>query len=82
MFWKIYAGIYILFVVVGALFLIPTISSWNFASWEGVIESILLAIGVFAFAYKKQWFNKETWKLNLSAKLTNRSLGGISDLFH
>ncbi len=62
MFWKIYAWIYVVITVVGFLFLIPAISSWNFASWEGIIEGILLAIGVFVFAYKKQMFNKAAWK--------------------
>jgi hypothetical protein len=62
MFWKIYAWIYVVITAVGFLFLIPGIGSWNFASWEGVAESILLAIGVFVFAYKKQLFNKATWK--------------------
>lgn len=62
MFWKIYAWIYVVITAVGFLFLIPTIGSWNFASWGGTIESILLAIGVFVFAYKKQLFNKAAWK--------------------
>ena len=46
----------------GFLFLIPGIGSWNFASWEVIIESILLTIGVFVFTYKKQLFNKVAWK--------------------
>ncbi|KKU04602.1 MAG: hypothetical protein UY61_C0038G0003 [Candidatus Adlerbacteria bacterium GW2011_GWC1_50_9] len=62
MFWKIYTVIYLLLIIVGTLFVVPSIGSWNFASWEGVIEGVLLAIGAFAFAYKKEWFNKETWK--------------------
>ncbi len=63
MFWKIYAWIYIVIVAVGTLALVPTIGSWGFASWEGVIEGLLLAIGVFVFAYKKELFNKTAWKV-------------------
>jgi len=62
MFWKIYAWIIVVITAVGFLFLIPGIGSWNIASWEGIIESILLAIGAFVFAYKKQLFNKAAWK--------------------
>ena len=62
MFWKIYAWIIVVITAVGFLFLIPGIGSLNFASWEGIIESILLAIGAFVFAYKKQLFNKAAWK--------------------
>ena len=62
MFWKIYTWIYVVITAVGFLFLIPGIGSWNFASWEVIIESILLTIGVFVFTYKKQLFNKVAWK--------------------
>ncbi|MEX0616754.1 MAG: hypothetical protein WD231_03020 [Candidatus Woykebacteria bacterium] len=62
MFWKIYAWIYVLVILAGSLLLVPTIGSWNLASWEGAIESILLAIGVFVFAYKKELFNRKIWK--------------------
>ena len=62
MFWKIYTWIYVVITAVGFLFLIPGIGSWNFASWEVIIESILLTIGVFVFTYKKQLFNRAAWK--------------------
>lgn len=62
MFWKIYAWIYISLTLLGTALLIPTYRSWNFASWEGVIEGILLASGVFIFVYKKDLLNREFWK--------------------
>ena len=62
MFWKIYTWIYVVVNAVGFLLLIPGSGSWNFASWEGVIEGILLPIGVFVFTYKKQLFNRAAWK--------------------
>ena len=63
MFWKIYAWIYVVIIGVGTLVLISKIGSWDFASWEGTIEGLLLAIGAFVFAYKKQLFNEVAWKV-------------------
>ncbi len=62
MFWKIYTWIYVVLTAIGTLMVIPTVGSWNLASWEGMIESILLAVGVFVFVYKKPLFNKAVWK--------------------
>lgn len=62
MFWRIYALIYVVMSATALLFLIPAIGSWNFATWEGVTESVILSIGVFTFAYKKQLFNQAAWK--------------------
>ena len=63
MFWKIYAWIYAVAIATGTLVMIPTMGSWDFASWEGVIEGLLLAIGAFVFAYKKKLFNETAWKV-------------------
>ncbi len=94
MFWKIYAVIYLLMILIGTLVLIPMIGpwmwmwagapegmvlpigSWNLASWMGVIEGILLAIGVFVFVYKKNFLNKEAWKFIFIVIL----LGWITDI--
>src|SRR3989338_3212318 len=63
MFWKIYAWIYVVVTALGTLAIIPKVSSWDFALWEGTIEGLLLAIGVFVFAHKKQLFNEIAWKI-------------------
>lgn len=78
MFWKIYAWIYVVITAVGSLFLIPTIGFWNFAVWEGVIEGLLLALGVFVFAYKKELFNKKAWKFIFIAILLFWVAGVVS----
>lgn len=69
MFWRIYTVLYLLIIIVVTLFLIPTIGSWNFASWKAITESILLAIGVFVFAYKKNLLNRSVWKFVFNAIL-------------
>ena len=40
--WKIYFWIYAILSLIGVIALIPSLPSFNFASWEGTAESILL----------------------------------------
>jgi len=80
MFWKIYAIIITLFTLVGSVVILPSIGSWRFAEWEGFIESILLVLGVLAFAYKKNLFNSQFWKVVFIAIILMWTGEGLSYL--
>ena len=60
--WKIYAIIYALLTIAGFFMVINTMASWNFGSWESMIESIILAIGTLIFSYGKVFLNNKVWK--------------------
>ena len=62
MLWKIYAWIFTIVAFVGIPFFIYSIESWNFASWESIVEGVILAIGVLAFSYKKVLLQSGFWK--------------------
>lgn len=51
--WKIYFWIYAILSLIGVIALIPSLPSFNFASWEGTAESILLIIATYTYVYKK-----------------------------
>lgn len=53
MLWKIYAWIYGMLMFLATLDALSSVRSWNIASWLGVIEGIVLAMGALFFAHKK-----------------------------
>jgi hypothetical protein len=61
MVWKIYAWIYAILMLLAPIDLVPSIGSWNFPAGVGVMEGILLAIGVLLYSYKRRLPNKEFW---------------------
>jgi len=60
--WKIYFWIYAVLSAIGLLVLLPQLSTFNFATYEGLLESILLVIGTYTFIYKKHII-PNIWKI-------------------
>lgn len=66
MLWKIYFWVYLVLSIIGLFSLLPQLSLFNFASWEGLAESVLLVIGTYAFVYNKSIFPNAAWKVIFS----------------
>ncbi len=47
---------------IGIIALIPALSSLNFASYEGLIEGIVLTIATYSYVYNKKIFPTIAWK--------------------
>lgn len=62
MLWKAYFYIYTFLNIVGFLVLLPQLSTYNFATWEGLLETLFLILGTYVFVFKKKMFSKNVWK--------------------
>lgn len=62
MWWKIYFWIIVVLTVIGVFIELPKFTSWNFADWEGQVESVILSLSLYAYIYKKNIFSKDIWK--------------------
>lgn len=63
MWWKIYFWLYLVLSIVGVILLLPQIPTFNFASWEGFVENIILIVGTYSFVYSKNIIISAIWKV-------------------
>lgn len=60
--WKLYFWIYTLLSVLGIAVVIPQIGSFNFGSYEGLVETIIFILGLYSYIYGKKVFESYFWK--------------------
>lgn len=60
--WKAYYYIYLVLTILGLFTLLPKISSFNLATWESIVESIVLVLGTYSFIFKKYVFTNKVWR--------------------
>lgn len=63
MWWKIYFWILLALSVIGSVGALDKISFFNLAEWRGIIENILVIIGVYSFVFKKNIIASKHWSL-------------------
>ena len=62
--WKIYFYLYTILGIVGIVAIAPSLHLMNLISWVGLIESLILILGLYCYIYKKKNFLKhETWRI-------------------
>ena len=63
MLWKLYAWVYVVMTFIGFVLLVPLLASWDFTSWEGAVETVVLAIGALSYSYHRSIFTKRIWQI-------------------
>lgn len=63
MFWKIYFWGYLVLTVLGVLLMLKSIQTLTFANWEGIIEGVILLVGVYSYTFKRHIFKLHIWKM-------------------
>jgi hypothetical protein len=58
---KVYFWIYTILTVLGVLVYLPHLFTFNFATWEGLLESAALITGTYVYVYKKHVITN-VWK--------------------
>ena len=61
MLWKIYFWVLLLTVAGGSMMMIPQISNFTLADFEGLAEGIVLVLAVNAYVYKGVKFPARAW---------------------
>jgi hypothetical protein len=65
MWWKIYFWYLSASLIIMAIFIpfLPTLSSFTFADWRGIVESVIVAIGAYAYIFRRKIFLSQVWRI-------------------
>jgi len=61
--WKIAFWAYLFIVVVGAVSMVSSIFRWSIADGRGMLEGILLVLGVFELGFRRKVFAPKIWNV-------------------
>lgn len=61
--WQAYLWVYTILSALGLLTLLPQVPLFNFVAWEGLLESLVVIIGTYSFAYKKRILPSNAWRI-------------------
>lgn len=61
--WKIAFWLYLFLVGVGTLSMVSSVYRWSIADWRGILEGILLILGMFELGFRRKVFASKIWNI-------------------
>ncbi len=61
--WKIYFWIFLFLSALSVFSVLPVLSTFNIAGYEGLIELVILNTGLYAYVFRKNLFKLSHWRI-------------------